>query len=72
MRTPPLRARPLSFALRPQLWQGGALRPLIHTAFATLLMYHDQRIIANEMREVTVKMETLLKRESILMWGALR
>ena len=71
-------------ASAPQLHVGGTLRPLIHAAYATLLMYHEDRLSAVpiEMRSVGAKLEAMLLkyaratfkpgasvRQTILAWG---
>ena len=43
-----------------QLRQGGELRPAVAIAFASLLMYYDERKAAGEMREVLIAMEEVL------------
>eukprot|EP00966_Prymnesium_polylepis_P267948 6189938-Prymnesium_polylepis.3 len=44
----------LDSAAPPMLLRGGKLRPMIHTAFASMLMYHQERLDSGEMREVVV------------------
>jgi len=44
-----------------QLRQGGELRPAVAIAFASLLMYYDERKAAGEMREVLIAMEEVLR-----------
>jgi hypothetical protein len=45
----------------PMLFIDGALRPMVHAAFASMIMYHDARVAAGEMREVTVAMHEAFK-----------
>ena len=45
----------LDSAAPPMLLRGGKLRPVIHTAFASMLMYHQERLDSGEMRDSTSK-----------------
>ena len=50
----------LDDASPPSLLTDGALRPMVHAAFASMLMYHDQRMAAGEMRPVCIKLIEIL------------
>ena len=51
----------LDSASPPMLLIEGTLRPMVHAAFASMVMYHDARVAAGEMREVTVAMHEAFK-----------
>ena len=58
------------------LLMGGALRPVVHIALASMIMYHDQRMEAGEMRPACIKLIEVLKRIGISAtklseWGAI-
>ena len=69
----------LDTASPPALYDAdGRLRPLVHAAFAAIVMYHGERLAAGEMRSVGSKLEALVRRflagggdarETILKWG---
>lgn len=42
----------------PSLNKGGSLRPLVHAAFATLIMYSSERADNGEMNAVTIALRT--------------
>ena len=44
----------------PKLHIGGALRPVVNSSFATLIMHHEDRIGALEMRHSLMRLEALL------------
>ena len=44
----------------PMLLSDGVLRPMVHIAFASMLMYHDARMAAGEMRSACLKLIELL------------
>lgn len=46
----------LDSASPPMLLVDGALRPMVHASFASLIMYHDVRVAAGEARQVTTAM----------------
>ena len=59
----------------PTLLTDGLLRPMVHAAFATMIMYHDERMAAGEMRPVCLKLiETLaavnVSTIQLSKWGA--
>ena len=65
----------LDDASPPMLLSDGALRPMVHIAFASMIMYNDARMAAGEMRPACVKLMDLLKRagittEKLSEWGA--
>lgn len=45
----------------PMLLRTGPLRPMIHTAFATMLTYHDERIASGAMRPETLSIRKALQ-----------
>ena len=62
----------------PELLLGGGLRPMVEICFASQLMYHQERVLAVEMRPVLVRMEDVYKscycpltepRAAIFLWG---
>ena len=65
----------LDDASPPMLLKDGALRPMVHIAFASMIMYHDQRIAAGEMRPACLKLIELLGHagvptDKLIEWGA--
>ena len=65
----------LDDASPPMLLSDGALRPMVHIAFASMLMYHDARMEDGEMRPACLKLIKLLGRvgvsaEKLSEWGA--
>ena len=54
----------------PMLLCGGSNRPMVEAAFASMIMYHDQRKMAGEVRTVLVKLENMLTADKLHSWGA--
>jgi hypothetical protein len=69
----------LDSATPPMLHRNGDLRPAVHAAFATMIMYYNERTRAGEMREVHIKLHTSLRKfgsdidlpAMIISWGSL-
>ena len=55
----------------PMLLVGGANRPMVQAAFASMLMYHGERRATGEVRDVLVELEKLLTLDQLDQWGAL-
>ena len=54
----------LDSASPPMLLVDGALRPMVHASFASMIMYHDARIAAGEARMVTNAMHEAFRQAS--------
>ena len=55
----------LDDASPPMLLVDGALRPMVHIAIASMIMYHDARMAAGEMRPVCLKLIEVLGRSGV-------
>ena len=55
----------LDDASPPMLLADGALRPMVHIAVASMIMYHDARMAAGEMRPVCLKLIEVLGRSGV-------
>lgn len=55
----------LDSATPPQLAQSGQLRPMVHAAFASMVMYFHERTVANEMHDVRVAMMDAVKKAKL-------
>ena len=59
----------LDTASPPMLLPGGSMRQLVLDIFATIVMYHEERVAAGEVRNVAVALEALVPRETLYKWG---
>ena len=48
-------------ASQPALKKGGRLRPMLHAAFAALIMYFEERELAGEMTVVNERLITVIR-----------